>query len=168
MLHRLQFHIIVLSPFERQKITQRQVRIQLWHVYYCGQGQCALAFVSEQLHTEANDGLETSVLTMGSSWRTRKTLVHAHKEGLSASSLAQFWLTGDSYLGKHANPRNYSLNNDSGLEKKKKPSKDTDKFFCCFCCCCCCCGSVNLCFTSLFSLQRNGGKSLWNAMILWV
>lgn len=67
MLHKLQFHIILLSPFERQNFTQRQVQIKLWHVYYHGPGQCALAFVSEQLHVEANDRLETSVLTVGSS-----------------------------------------------------------------------------------------------------
>ena len=67
MLHKLQFHIILLSPFERQNFTQRQVQIKLWHVYYCGQGQYALAFVSEQLHAEANDQLGTSVLTTGSS-----------------------------------------------------------------------------------------------------
>lgn len=67
MLHTLQFHIILLSPFERQNFTQRQEQIKLWHVYYREQGQCALAIVSEQLHAEAKDQLETSVLTTGSS-----------------------------------------------------------------------------------------------------
>lgn len=67
MLHKLQFHIIRRSLFARRNFTQRQVQIKLWHVYYREQGQCALAFVSEQLHAEAKDQLETSVLTTGSS-----------------------------------------------------------------------------------------------------
>ena len=68
MLHKLQFHIILLSPFARRNFTQCQVQIKLWHVYYREHlGQCALAFVSEQLHAEAKDQLETPVLTTGSS-----------------------------------------------------------------------------------------------------